>query len=120
MGGERTKLGDNLRLRFRHRAFRCEVKDPLRETGTHSLRFFMIPSHEPPPPGKLAREALAINELFEEVQDDVEAHGLKDVTIASHYDEEAKCYCLDVIFPDRDLMTAYQYQLSFGEQGRQR
>lgn len=112
----RTKLGDSLRLQFRQRSLRCEVLGPHPENGNYALRWFMIPSEEPPPSHERPRECLAIAELWDEVQEEAKAHGIHHALIGSGYVEGTKYYCLDVVFPPTELMAAYQFQLEFGRQ----
>lgn len=102
-----------LRLQFQNRTLRCDVGGPA-DDGRYWLRFFLVQGEDAP-------DKLDVTfELFDDIKADIDRHGIAEAGMWGGFDEEEKAVFIDVAFQPRDLMAAYQYQLSFGQQGRAR
>lgn len=115
MVGERTKLGDTLRLQYEKRVFRCEVHGPSEETGRYWLKFFLSPNEQDAPVFITAAEG-----IFREIWADLEARGVRVKSMSAGFDAKVNHSVIHANFDPRSLMAAYQVQLSFGQQGPQR
>jgi hypothetical protein len=101
-----------LQLQFRNRALKCDVCGPDPVSGNYWLRFNLFTSE-----GYDKNKHQSCFEILPEVVLDLPRHGVRETNFSCTYEPDAKSFVLLVTFEPKYLMKAYEYQLSFGQQG---